>query len=328
MNSSRPNRDAHRRMITEFNDWLGMARSRTAAAHRLLNTAGMPPGEAVYALRDGWQAVAAAMGLLAGRDEKPADDRSSVSESSPPLLVHSPPAALEALETAYRQYRTGGAVELDRRQARRLLKDLHAAVDSLEYWQHSHRLWGGHRHPRVQQRLTWFAFGALALIITVIAGVLLVDWLTEREGLRGTYFSNRDFTGKRLERIDPNIDFAWKAGAPLQHWPVNNFSIRWTGCLIVDKNRSMVLAAGADDGILVYVDDQLVVDNGGTHAFRIKKATEPLKRGLRRIRVEYTEHRLQARVLLGWSKKDAKPVPIPPDRFIPPGQERDGYTCP
>lgn len=144
----------------------------------------------------------------------------------------------------------------------------------------------------------------------------------------GIYFSKRDFKGKSIRRVDPEIDFRWGPNAPMAQMPSDDFSILWQGCLLVKNGESKILAAGADDGILVFVDDRLAIDNGGQHKFEIKKADRPLEPGLHRISAEFTEYSSHARAFLGWSSKNEKPIPIPPDRLIPPGKSNADHSCP
>ena len=55
-----------------------------------------------------------------------------------------------------------------------------------------------------------------------------------REGLKGEYFANTNFSGSPVAtRIDQQINFDWSAAAPVPDTGAKNFGVRWTGTLAV-----------------------------------------------------------------------------------------------
>ena len=66
-----------------------------------------------------------------------------------------------------------------------------------------------------------------------------------------------------LERIDSSIDFDWvrnTPGAPIRE---DDFTVSWTGYLQPQFTENHTFEAEADDGIRVWVNDRLVVDQWG-----------------------------------------------------------------
>jgi hypothetical protein len=57
--------------------------------------------------------------------------------------------------------------------------------------------------------------------------------LAGSQGLLATYFNNDDFTSNSFSRLDPEIDFQWKGQPPMDGFSPKNFSVRWSGNVLV-----------------------------------------------------------------------------------------------
>src|SRR4030095_11059171 len=144
----------------------------------------------------------------------------------------------------------------------------------------------------IMNRIT-FRLGGLALLALMAANVsaqVTNIWsLKHPPGFTATYFDNMDFTAPRLtleERyIDSNVrGFAYNG--------TNTFSVRWVGRMMPFYSESYRFHAVADDGIRVWVNDQLIID-----AWFDQEATEhtsapiPLTAGVEiSIRVDYYQN--------------------------------------
>ena len=117
---------------------------------------------------------------------------------------------------------------------------------------------------------------------------------------KGEYFANRWLTGApTLVRDDADIRFNWGLGSPAAGIPEDEFSARWT--------RTLSFAAGAyrfyaraDDGVRLWVDDQLVIDRWHDQAATTHYGDIALADGAHRIRLEYYENAGFAEVALWW----------------------------
>jgi len=86
------------------------------------------------------------------------------------------------------------------------------------------------------------------------------------QGLTGDYFNNQTLTDPAvLTRIE-NVDFDWGNGSPDASVPVNNFSARWSGAVVPEFTEAYTFRTRTDDGVRLWVDDQLVIDNWTDHA--------------------------------------------------------------
>jgi beta-glucosidase len=121
-------------------------------------------------------------------------------------------------------------------------------------------------------------------------------------GLRGEYFNNVEFLGRPvLTRIDEQINFAVGSGAMTQELDNDNFSVRWTGTLTAPTTGTYTLALTSDDGSSLYLDDELVIDNGGEHAVQTRSYDVELEaRRPYRVRIDYFESAGDSSVEFGW----------------------------
>jgi beta-glucosidase len=82
-----------------------------------------------------------------------------------------------------------------------------------------------------------------------------------QRGWRGEYFNNRDLKGEPvLVRNDESINFDWGAFSPAPQVTPQEFSVRWTGKLVVPVSGSYVLGATGNGGFRLYVDGKLFVE--------------------------------------------------------------------
>lgn len=69
----------------------------------------------------------------------------------------------------------------------------------------------------------------------------------------------------------------------------DHFAIIYQGYLDIPADGVYTFSTYSDDGSRLYLHDQLVVDNDGSHSARLRKGLMPLKKGIHPIRIEYFE---------------------------------------
>ena len=117
---------------------------------------------------------------------------------------------------------------------------------------------------------------------------------------QGQYYSNRSLSGRPAwTRQDASINFDWGAGAPAPGLPSDNFSVRWTGTFAFQAGTYRFTAT-SDDGIRVYVDQRVIIDEWHDHAARSYSTDLVLAGGPHEIVVEYYEHGGAAVAQLEW----------------------------
>ncbi len=128
---------------------------------------------------------------------------------------------------------------------------------------------------------------------------------------RGEYFNNANLAGAAsLTRNDRVIDFNWGVGWPDPRVNADNFSVRWTRTLFFNAG-AFRLTARADDGIRVFVDNVLLIDewhaaSGATYTRDITLAT-----GNHALRIEYFEATGSASAFFTWARIDGTSGPTP-----------------
>ncbi len=109
-------------------------------------------------------------------------------------------------------------------------------------------------------------------------------------GFEAEYFANNSLSGTPvLTRKDMQINFDWGSGGPGGGVPSDNFSARWVGQFYAIAGTA-TFAVDVDDGVRVYVDDQLVIDEWHAQALTHYSASRFLAEGLHTLRVEYVEY--------------------------------------
>ncbi|TDW47867.1 beta-glucosidase [Flavobacterium sp. 270] len=123
-----------------------------------------------------------------------------------------------------------------------------------------------------------------------------------QNGLKGEYFNNRNVEGTpALTRIDNQLEFdwPWSPGVGVND---DDFSIRWTGYIKSDKAFDGWLGLSSDDGIRMWIDDQLVIDNWTKGATSIVTTPKNIEAGKKyKVRIEMWEGGWGARAHLRWN---------------------------
>ncbi len=77
----------------------------------------------------------------------------------------------------------------------------------------------------------------------------------------GEYFANQNLSGSpTLTRTDSSINFDWGSGSPDGSIPTDHFSARWTQTASF-TGGTYVFTATSDDGVRIYVDNELILDH-------------------------------------------------------------------
>ena len=113
---------------------------------------------------------------------------------------------------------------------------------------------------------------------------------------------NRDLSGSPvLVRQDHDIRFLWGTGSPAPGIPADRFSVRWTRSVFFEKGAYR-LNVEIDDGMRVWLDDRLLIDEWSDHRAEHFTADFNVNEGIHVLRVEYYENTLGARALVHWTQ--------------------------
>ena len=135
-------------------------------------------------------------------------------------------------------------------------------------------------------------------------------------GLRGTYYDTIDFTGPALSRLDPAVNFHWAAGSPDPAIGSDTFSARWTGEIQPRYGETYTFYTTSDDGIRLWVNGVLVIDNWTDHANTVDTGTITLAANQwYSIVLEMYENTGIATAKLEWSSASQSREVVPPTRL-------------
>jgi len=123
---------------------------------------------------------------------------------------------------------------------------------------------------------------------------------------RGEYFADSHLTGEPvLVRDDPvdgesgGLDFNWGTGSPAAHIPSDGFSVRWTRMVPLEPGAYRFTAT-SDDGIRVWADDHLVINQWHDHPAQTFTGDVNLTGANHTIVVEYYENKGAAVAQVSW----------------------------
>ena len=127
---------------------------------------------------------------------------------------------------------------------------------------------------------------------------------TGTHGLTAELFTNMELKGEpAVRRIDKVIDFWWGDGSPAKGIGIDTFSVRWTGIIRPRESGTYEFTAAADDGVRLYINGQLILEDWSDHAVRPKSGRIALEAGKSYdLKMEYYENAGGAAARLGWTK--------------------------
>jgi murein DD-endopeptidase MepM/ murein hydrolase activator NlpD len=104
------------------------------------------------------------------------------------------------------------------------------------------------------------------------------------------YFNNRDLAGQPvLTRMENAVYNDWGGGSPHATVNIDNFSARWTKTTHFDEG-TYTFNVTADDGVRLYIDDELVIDKWIDQGATTYTAVRALSDGNHTIVMEYYEN--------------------------------------
>jgi Ca2+-binding RTX toxin-like protein len=121
-------------------------------------------------------------------------------------------------------------------------------------------------------------------------------------GLKGEYFDNKDFTNLKVTRTDAQVNFNWGLGSPDSSIGSDTFSVRWTGQVKAEYTESYTFYTNADDGVRLWVNGQLLIDNFTDQVATERSSSISLEAGQKYdIKMEYYENGGYTNAQLSWS---------------------------
>ncbi len=137
-------------------------------------------------------------------------------------------------------------------------------------------------------------------------------------GLTAQYFDNIDFTTLMVTRRDSTVNFDWGLNAPAAGVAADTFSVRWTGFVEAPATGTYTFTTASDDGVRLWVNGQLVVDNWTDHSVIENSGVISLTAGQRvAVKMEFYERGGYAVAKLMWTGPGISKQIVPSARLFP-----------
>ena len=156
--------------------------------------------------------------------------------------------------------------------------------------------------------------------------------LWSQQGLKADYFDGTNFNRYVATEYVDNIDFYWNRKPPVEGINPHVCSVRYTGRLKSGKTGVYTFSARVDDGIRVWINEQLIIDNWQLNDVGYSKGKVAMEAdSIYTIKIEYFNALAEAELQLLWElpkedkknwwdvwwKEDKRTV-IPAQHFMPP----------
>jgi hypothetical protein len=142
-------------------------------------------------------------------------------------------------------------------------------------------------------------------------------------GLTAQYY-NDPSTGARLTtlaltRTDATVNFTWGAASPAPGVQSGNFSVRWSGQVQAPVTGSYTFSTVSDDGVRLWVNGQLRIDNWTNHAATTNTAAPiTLTAGVKYdVKMEFYDATYDAVAKLLWSYPGQAQQIVPQAQLYP-----------
>lgn len=136
-------------------------------------------------------------------------------------------------------------------------------------------------------------------------------------GISADYHIGKNFEQLALSRVDANIDFMWD-DAPAAGLPADGFSVRWQGSIVPTATGTFDFITRSDDGVRLWLNGVLVIDNWSDHGETWDTATLNLTAGVPvTVKMEFYENTGGAMARLFWDGPGAAFVAVPASAFRP-----------
>jgi LysM repeat protein len=137
-------------------------------------------------------------------------------------------------------------------------------------------------------------------------GAQIRFWVERIDGegaWKGEFFNNTKLEGTpATTQHYSTIDFDWGNKAPVYGVTADYFSVRFTSEFQFDGGKYRFFAT-MDDGLRLYVDDELILDQWRLGSARTHTADKDLSQGKHRVKVEYYENTGDAVCKVRWTQQ-------------------------
>ena len=175
------------------------------------------------------------------------------------------------------------------------------------------------RHPHAFLIGFWYSLGAVSL--TVFWPVAL--GLAPEAGLTRSYWYPVNASTEPV--IDERITAIDLAFIDERHRPTRNYRVRWDGVWFSPRAERVDFYAGADDGVILRVDGDTVLERSPAVGMHTVARTVELGAGAHRLEIEHWQHGGARSLNVQWAPAGGTPALLGPTRLFPEDPGALGY---
>ncbi len=112
-----------------------------------------------------------------------------------------------------------------------------------------------------------------------------------------------------------DVNFPYTSGAFVANGPENYFALRLVGRIDIPADGDWRFSLSSDEAARLWIDGQLVVNDGSRHGFRARDGTISLDAGKHDIEIRYLERYYGAGLQLRWAGPGTDEEIVPADAF-------------
>ncbi len=166
---------------------------------------------------------------------------------------------------------------------------------------------------------------SLILVLVLLMSMVIIPGTASAAPVTGTgtgltarYYYTKDLSGSYIQRIDSCINFNWGYGSPDRTMLGDTFSVQWVGQIEPLYSEDYTFYTKSDDGVRLWLNGKLLIDNWTAHSAAEDNATISLKAGQKYdIKLQYFEATGSSLISLSWSSKSQAKAIIPQTQLYP-----------
>lgn len=159
-----------------------------------------------------------------------------------------------------------------------------------------------------------FVFGYNAPDFRLLSDTIKTRFI--KSGLIAQYYSGKALATPIMTRTENTVNYTKNATLPTGI-PSTNFSVRWSGVFLSKAQGAYTFITDADDGVRLWVNNQLLIDNWTDHPVAHDTGTIALQANtLYSIRLEYYQGGVDYVMVLSWSGPGLAQQVMPSDVFF------------
>jgi hypothetical protein len=155
----------------------------------------------------------------------------------------------------------------------------------------------------------------------VAANYLINAVIGSGAGLYGGYFNGQQQNPGGFPtaiRVDPVINFNWNGAAPITGVAGTNWAGRWSGQIQAETTGTYTLTTQSDDGVQLYIDGQLVINDYNYHGPTYDSAAVSFRAGeFHSIEILYFQGGGGSLLQLLWSGPGIRQQVVPTTQLYP-----------